>query len=326
MTLKIIIKHPWVKYKVGKPSATSNWVEPACQEFTTVSHVAHISTAISILTEKVFRAKLVYDESLLNKDRILVVWVSPNDWDGAGGYRYGNIRFFFDWEKLIKDMNYYWVEDIDYKIPACRILITDQDRRSILRPYDPTLGDGPWWHDKPNNKHYRNGSSICLEFLVEKDLSLADVKSIEFVDHHPQWCSINRSNPTTCPEIGMSRHQAGWRFIANVIGMGLDLDADMISYISHDKIKGIDPSFREAANDIMLKIKSHSNRGNIYRGCVQSGDAACEPLARAIIGAIGRNNITEAKALIKLFQSELAAIGAYTAILEALIKSKIHIM
>ena len=198
------------------------------------------------------------------------------------------------------------------------------DRRSKLRLYDPTLGNGPWWHDKPNNKHYRNGSSICLEFLIEKDLRLADVKSIEFVDHHPQWCSINRNNPITCPEIGMSRHKAGWRFLANVIGVGLDLNADMISYISHDNTKGTNPIFKEAANDIMLEIKRYSNNGNIYIGCVSIGDDACEPLARAIIGAIGRDNITEAKALMKLFESENAAIGAYTSILEALIKFPIH--
>jgi hypothetical protein len=59
--------------------------------FSKVSHVAHFSSALDILGDKTIRAGLVYDESKLNKDRILVGWLSPNHW--GDGFRYGTVLF-----------------------------------------------------------------------------------------------------------------------------------------------------------------------------------------------------------------------------------------
>jgi hypothetical protein len=69
--------------------------------------------------------------------------LSPNDWNA--GFRYGNVRFTFDWAALVANKKAYWVESIAYGVPACRILVTDTDRGAELVAYDPTVRNGPWW-------------------------------------------------------------------------------------------------------------------------------------------------------------------------------------
>jgi hypothetical protein len=79
---------------------------------------------MSIVESGLIRKGLVFDESKLNKERILVTWFSPNYW--GPGYRYGNVRFDVDFESMVSGKHYYWVESIAYGIAACRILVTDQ--------------------------------------------------------------------------------------------------------------------------------------------------------------------------------------------------------
>ena len=116
----------WEKFKIGK----------YCNPFDLVSYTSHVNSAVDIIRDKEIRPSLVFDELKLNKYRILVSWLSPNYW---GGFRYGNIRFQFDFASLIRDRLYYWVECIAYKVPACRILITDINRDEMLQKYDPKV-------------------------------------------------------------------------------------------------------------------------------------------------------------------------------------------
>lgn len=102
------MKKPWKEFSVGAPSKYRALTNSDCVTFTEVSHVAHIDTAINILKARYLSAGLVFDESKLNKKRILVNWLSPNHW--APGYRYGNIKFDFLFKELIQEKKYYWVE------------------------------------------------------------------------------------------------------------------------------------------------------------------------------------------------------------------------
>jgi hypothetical protein len=137
-------KPEWERFKVGALSTRRNWVEVSCQSLDEVSHVSHIKNALNIVAEGKLKSGLIFDESKLNEERILVNWVSPNDWEGGGGFRYGHIRFTFNWRELIDGMNYFWVESIAYGISACRILVTEKDYSMDLHVYDPTLRNGPW--------------------------------------------------------------------------------------------------------------------------------------------------------------------------------------
>ncbi len=76
-------KPEWKQFKVGKLSTQKNWSESSCQSLTKVSHVSHIHSALSIISEGKLKSGLIFDESKLNDERIRVNWVSPNDWDGA---------------------------------------------------------------------------------------------------------------------------------------------------------------------------------------------------------------------------------------------------
>jgi hypothetical protein len=90
-----------------------------------VFHIAHIGQALQILEERQILARPVYDESRLNKSRVHVVWLSPNDW--YNGSFYGNVRFHFDWEDLVQGTQIYWVEVIKYSPHAPRFIFTKGD-------------------------------------------------------------------------------------------------------------------------------------------------------------------------------------------------------
>jgi hypothetical protein len=174
------VEKEWAKFRVGALGRGNNWTA-SCKPLDQISHVSHIHTALQIFAAGKINAGLVFDESLLNKRRIQVVWLSPNDW--AYGSRYGNVRLYFDWKKLVEGMNYYWIESIAYNIPACRILVTEKDYCQRFPVYDPTKGDGPWWHRKSDDAHFWNGN-FCLEIMLERDISLAEIQSFDFVTHH----------------------------------------------------------------------------------------------------------------------------------------------
>lgn len=217
--------HEWEKFKVGTPSEYENGYEQDCYCFDVVGHVCHIDQAINILKEGKIRSGLVYDKSRLNKSRISVTWISPNNW-WKYGFRYGNISFQFDWKYLIRGKKYYWVESIRHpEHVACRILITNQTHDN-LPPYDPETEKptGPWWYDKENDKHYFNSDKICVEFMFEEDLSLSNLNEIKFVKHHSDYCSINRNNPSSCKESGMEADTASALFFANILGQSIKAD------------------------------------------------------------------------------------------------------
>jgi hypothetical protein len=205
-------KKPWQRFRVGSRGTKGGTSPRDCQRLTKVSHIAHLEQAHRIIVEGKVRSGLVFDESKLNKKRILVTWLSPNIW--RQGYRYGSIRFVFDWPTLYKGHRAYWVESIAYGVEACRILVTrnDHSKSDLLIPYDPTEGDGPWWLDEESGTHYWNGK-YCLEFMIEHDIETSELRELNFVWHHPQQCSIDSKN---CPERGLGGDAAGGRFLAQL--------------------------------------------------------------------------------------------------------------
>lgn len=262
---------------------------------TTISHVAHIDFVPQILAEGTLRAGLVYDKSILNDQRILVTWLSPNDWTNAGGFRYGNVRFNFDWDRIIQGRNYYWVESIAYGIPACRILLTHIDRSEALASYDPTSGTGPWVFSSTSGDHLWNGQ-YCLEIMLESDLSVADAISIDFVKHHPSFCSIDWMN---CPDLDLGKDQASARILAATIGGQLDGRKMRPTFI--------DPDTRGPSSDLQLAYAwicgGLSSSAIRHRGSVGSRSAPAPDLMHAILMAYSRNNLESARTLAGLFLS-----------------------
>lgn len=184
-----------------------------CKELKEISHVAHIEHATSILKSNQIKTSLVYDHSILNKDRILVCWLSPNNWPG---YIYGSVKFRFKAEDIISKFKYvYWVEKIEsYNPTACRILFTNNDYSSFskLTYYDIVEKDGPIWFDFETKKFYWN-SCITLELMFEDSIKLNDCR-IGFVSHHSELCNLKNK---LCREKKIASNEVKALFLANII-------------------------------------------------------------------------------------------------------------
>jgi hypothetical protein len=274
--------------KVGQPSNAPRWTNPDCVPFDEVTHTTHISHAVDILRHGRFSGGLVYDESHLNKDRIPVVWLSPNRWNI--GYRYGNVQFAFPWSKLLAKTRAYWVEIARYQIAAPRILLTerDHDDHPNLTPYDPTDGNGPWWFD--GETHHFN-SKVCVEFMLEGNLPLKRCSRVGFVDHHARYCCAYRDSPSTCRELGKLAFLGATRFLARVATEGVDVATapfDRDTLAAH-------------CSQLLGKL-AHSSW--TYNGATKEADVRADSYARALLSAYANYRDDDRKHLASLFSTQ----------------------
>jgi hypothetical protein len=278
----------WEKYAVDDPNGMLN----NSVEFDEVSHVTHIANALDIVRDGKFTPRLVYDESQLNRRRILVNWLSPNSW--AHGFRYGNIEFVFDLPELLKQsgVRFYWVEVMDYSPKACRILVTDRERQN-LDEYDPSSDRGPWRWDRKRNLHYRNGS-ICLEIMLERELELEDCVRVEFVDHHQYQCSID---PRSCSERGLRADKAGALFISGLVAGKLSGDDLHMTKLKSDKVLPGN-EIKDAWDELEDKLRDGS-----FGGKAVSSQREATPLARAILWSVSQRNDEDRRALSGFFST-----------------------
>jgi hypothetical protein len=280
----------WIRFRVGEKSKAPNWVNIDCQPVDTIFHITHVGSAIQVLSGTTIKAGLVFDKSRLNSDRILVVWLSPNDWSGAGGFRYGNVRFSFDLRTLIHGKRFYWVESIAYSIPAARILVTEKDYDGVLMSYDPSRGDGPWWYDKSDNRHYWNGK-YCLEIMHEGDLPIGNVSRVDLVGHHPNRCSIA---PNTCPDRGLSKKPASGIFLAEIVARRLD--PSPLKWVTDNEISDdLIEAWQQIRADL-LKLYDPTHFGKMTLAVKKASIA----LGRATLAAYSRGDKTEVVALLGL--------------------------
>lgn len=180
-------------------------------ELIEVHHVVHLRTSRRILEDQGLRAGLIHDESKLNKSRLCVTWLSANDWENHKGSIYGTVRFTFEWQKIIAGRSLYWVEAMEYKNVAYRLLVTNRDMSYDKRvtPFDPTVEQGPV--RLVTNRWYWNGK-YTSEFMVESDISLSDAKSVSFVTHSDCRESWN------CTEEKIVKHTAATQTLAFLLG------------------------------------------------------------------------------------------------------------
>ncbi|MBX3459329.1 MAG: hypothetical protein KF696_05070 [Planctomycetes bacterium] len=277
-------------FTLGKPSKRRNWTNPDCCPLNEVTHVTHISSAVSIAREGCLRPRLVYDDSRLNKSRVLVNWLSPNYW--ANGSRYGSIELTFDWP-LASARHPYWVEAIDYEVTACRFLLTNDksvEKSLGLTRYDPARWEGPWGLDS-KGKHWWNGEH-CLEFMVHDEIGAEQVKRVSFVKHHPDWCSIHRTSPTDCTERDLRPVRAGARFVAALVGEGLHaLDHTLTS--SSDPTSDLQDAFQQLLGDSVQLAT--------FGGTLHSDDDRSAAIARSTLSAFSRGSQEDWRSLLSLF-------------------------
>ncbi|PSK91583.1 hypothetical protein [Taibaiella chishuiensis] len=304
---------PWEKYKVG-PTSSGALGSDSCRPLEQLYHVAHLKTAVRILEDGKIKQSLIYDKSKLNKDRILVCWLSPNFW--ANGSRYGNISFEFEFAPLVKHKNYYWVESINYTPDACRILITEKDYDGILERYDPTDGKGPWFFDKASNTHYWNGK-YCLEFMFEQDMSLRHAIEIDFVKHHGRYCNLGFDD---CKDRLDSDQKINARFISYILSNNTQLKKGLLT---KENRYGIAPSnsLSDALENIVGLLYDRG-KFKMIRGNLKEGDASAKTIVRSALYHRYLGDKDSFRQLAALFEN----IDEFTKVLKELVIEKFEIV
>lgn len=288
----------WTRWSVGD-LADEPYFNRACCPFETVTHTTHLNSAVEIIQTGIIRPGLVYDESILNTERITVVWLSPNRW--SPGYRYGNIQWEFPWASILEGHQAYWVETVMYEINACRILITDKnyDGHPQLLAYDPTQKTGPWWFNKETGKHYYN-NYYCMEFMLEASLEVITSLTSDFVLHHPTWCNSNRKNPKSCRHLGWTGYKAGAELLARLLANS--------EFNDHIKLTRIDGDYRKGTDALMnahwYLSKELTKFSEECRAIIDMQDSVADALVIAALRAFSEGQRNDARELIRLFESK----------------------
>lgn len=290
----------WTPYQVGDTVGGAS-----CRRLRTVMHVTHVNAALTILRDGTLKPQLIYDESRLNTQRILVGWLSPNDWTNAGGFRYGNIAFELDWPDLVNGMRFYWVGSMPYRPVACRILITGKNRNAELKPYAPSLRDGPWWRSETTGRHYWNGE-YCLEFMLEEEIPLHEISRLRFVEHHPHRCSVD---PARCSECGNAAGRGAARLLAGAC------DRRLLARSSSLWVDADAPTeaLKFAWDELRGRVGTQNQR---WRGLLDSQSVQAAAVARAAMGAYCDRAMEDKRHLLSFFESWDEAIEACASVIE----------
>jgi hypothetical protein len=264
---------PWLRFRVGNLGTANH---RSRREFFVVHHVTHFYQALRIVEDQKIRADLIKDKSKLNASRTLVAWVSPKNW--PAGYMYGSIRFQIPWARLVRGKKYYWVETMDYRPIACRILVSDKHYEK-LKPYDPAKGEGPWIVE--NERHYFN-DEYCLEILIEGDIPLSQVATVDFVEHHQEWCTMNKKKlASLCDQSKKNASYVGACFVGELITRDLTLK---LPGFTRD-IGGVQ-SPSESLHAALIVLRDYYNSlGCSDWGMIQADHPCAPALARAAIAA-----------------------------------------
>jgi hypothetical protein len=204
----------WARYSCEIPTGSRSRASD-CAALEDVFHVAHVADARRIIEDGKLKARLVYDESRLNRTRMHVCWVSANSW--SSGSIYGTVEFTFKWSDLVKGKQVYWVEAMtDYSPEAYRFLLTDRDPASLAHvlPYDPQTSDGPL--RRKGDEWYWN-PRFTSEFMIDADLSLTQCVGLNFVTHHRNICRLFKS---ACRERQQNVWDSGACILGYLIGAG----------------------------------------------------------------------------------------------------------
>jgi hypothetical protein len=279
------------KIRVGKHE-TLNFPIDNRNQFSNVFHVTHIPSSKYLLETKKIIPNLIQDRSKLNSERIKVIWLSPNSWND--GSLYGNIRFSYDINEIIKDKFFYSVEVMtEYKTVACRILITSKNyvNHEILRKYNPYKKyDGPWHIDSHGVNYYNKHCNI--EFMLEDELDIISAKEIDFVKHHDSYCNV--SHDGTCKYLSKPNDFAEMIFVSHIIGNDIKLD-NIMHNLSQFKLEDIERTF--------IHILGLLSKCEDFEGDIRSEKIKVQ-ICKSVLDLIGKEQNEKAIVLSKSLNSK----------------------
>lgn len=296
-----VMKKEWEKYKTSKKNNQGNLLS-SYKEIKKVFHITHPDDALKIFIDKRIRSSLIQDKSKVKGTRTHVSWVSANLWPYS---LYGHIRFEINWSKIVKDMNFYWVEEIEnYNPTAFRILLSKRiikDKK--LKPYDPKKDNGPLVLE-PSGRWYFN-ENYNSEFMIDRDIKLNEVSQIIFQKHKKSICCKFKEKQcdwNILPQKSVSH------FMAGLIQHNSQSWRKFFKLYNRDQIDSFDLADEANAEDEFINfylfndLKNISNQIWRYKG-VNSSNAVKTSLANAILTAHSQRKKNRAKNLMSLFKS-----------------------
>ena len=280
-------------YKIYKGKhKTVNIMLDNRQPFSKVYHVTHIPLSKYLLETKKIIPNLIQDKSILNSERIKVIWLSPNTW--AHGSLYGNIRFSYDFNQLIENKNFYAVEVMKrYSPVACRILISNKNysKHKLLSKYNPYKKyGGPWYINSHGENYYNKNCNI--EFMFEDDLDVLDAEEIDFVKHHNSLCNIH--HPESCQYLGRSQRNSEMIFISHILGNDISLKNMYYNNSTHKKRE-----IKYVYKDVISAL----SKSNKFEGNLKSKKIKVQ-ICKSVLDLIGKEKNDKALVLSKSLNSK----------------------
>lgn len=278
----------------------SSHSEDLKQPFAEVYHISHLQSAEFLLRTKTIIPQLIKDKSKLNKERIQVIWLSPNEW--APGSLYGNVRFTFEFNDIIKDKRFYAVEVMkEYTPTVLRILITQKDYsdNKLLQEFHPEdPNNGVWHRDSDNSNYFRKECNI--EFMLEDELTIEHAKRIDFVSHHRSICNIYKKG--TCPSLSLSNSDAEMLFVSHLISNQTKLPNLALHESKHQEHQSLLP-----ISMLFSKVANLIDR-EIFEGSPSLSKRTKTQIALAFLGLIGEGKVAEANEIIAALPSKDEAV------------------
>jgi hypothetical protein len=290
---RLLIMKDWSRFRIQTKEPLP--IETGLLE--QVHHIVHLRISRRILEDEQIRAGLIHDESKLNKSRLCVAWLSANYWHN--GSIYGTVRLTFDWNQIIEGSSLYWVEDMNYPNPAYRLLITDRDLTASKKvvPYDPIADDGPV---RLRGGRWLWNAKYTSEFMVERDLPLAEAKAISFVNH--SRCRERRG----CPEEDIHPNAAGAQTFAFLLGNGIHC----VDHLLKDE-KALNSEADTCVNQLWRSL----GRKEEFFGGALSKSKSTEDVLLGALALLGSGQVAAAKETLKTFKNQEVFTAALTALI-----------
>jgi hypothetical protein len=226
----MVVTQSWEDYTISEDLAAG------LRAMLDLRHVAHRTDARRILIDGVIKTGLVYDESILRRHRIQIIWYSPNRWHD--GPMYGTVSFESPIENVWTPgtQHFYWVEAVTHYTPvALRFLLSAKPQAELqplgLRRIEPEQFDQPLFIREERAFWLPN---YTYEIMVDHDMPLDLCNELVFEKHNNLYCNkVASKSAGDCSErdVHESRRQ--------LISLALSTENPHLLRLVRERIRGL---------------------------------------------------------------------------------------
>jgi len=137
--------------------------------------------------------------------------------------------------------------------------------------------------------------------MIEAPISLSHLKTLNFVKHHKDMCSIHRNSPKKCLEIGFDESKGGAAFLTRAVVAGIDLSQMNSHFV--EEIKGNEKPSTEL-QFIYDEFAFMLTRKVDFSGTLTEESGESFAVMRAIMSAYTFGAKDDAKLLCAMFEND----------------------